>query len=215
MFPTPLWTRWVRACAGGWGNPATVSSEGCARTRLGKIKSSSSCAIVNSTWHGFAHSLLQNKELPCSSKHTASRGCGCRRSMCRPRHVFATTRGFARRVFASCLRTPSVFATTRVFARPVFTRCLRLPVCLRDGVGLGPTCLREVSSPAHVSSPDLSPAIVFSRAHGFTTGSALARAVRSGSVFGRPRVFAPRSVFAGNVSSDAHVLRCLRLACVC
>ena len=73
-----------------------------------------------------------------------------------------------------------------------------------------PTCLRDVSSHAHVfsrrrvPSPDLSSATVFSREHGFATGSALTRAVRSGSVLGRPRVFAPKRVFAGNVSSDAH-----------
>ena len=277
---------------------------------------------MNITWPGFACSLLQKKELPCSSKHTASRGCGCRRSMCHgsvfarpvfasqvssPAHVssrrrvssssgcvfacllvfrsspdlasgsvfacpcvFATRRVFARPVFGKCLcppgsvfARPRVFAKRRVFARPVFGKCLCPPgsvfarpvssrrrvsspdlssgsvfarprvlatrrvfarpgietchrpaTCLRNDACPRPTCLRDVSSHAHVSSPrrvsspDLSSATVFSREHGFTTGSALARAVHSPSVFGRPRIFAPRSVFAGNLSS-------LRLAYVC
>ena len=126
----------------------------------------------------------------------------------RPR-VFATTRVFARPVFARCLHTPTclrddfarpvfgkclrptmclrdnaclhptclchfarprVLATTRIFAQPVVAMCLRTPTCLRDDAGLRPTCLRKVSSHAHVSSrrrvlsPDLSSAIVFSRA---------------------------------------------------
>ena len=156
---------------------------------------------------------------PCCKRKNfpaIQRGCGCRRLMCRPR----------------------VFATMSVFARTVFASCLRTPTCLRA------TCLGEVSSPAHVSSrrsvsshahvsslrgapspPDLSSATVFSREHGFTSGSALVKAVRSGSVLQRPRVFALGSVFAGSVSSDAHVSslsslgmclltpRCLRRPC--
>ena len=232
----------------GGGNLATVSSRGRARTRLGKIKSCS-CAIVNHTWHGFAQSLLQKKELLCSSKHTASRGCGCRRSMCRPR-VFATMSVFARRVFARCLRTPTclrddadlrlgqrlhtptrlrhdaglrptclwevsshahassprrgsspdlslgsvfarppVFATTRVFARPVFGKCLRTPTRLRHDAGLRPTCLWEVSSHAHASSPR----------RGSSPDLSL------GSVFARPPVFATTRVFARPVFG-----KCLR-----
>ena len=111
----------------------------------------------------------------------------------------------------SVFARPRVFATTRVFAGPVLGKCLRPPECLRDDTCARPTCLRDVSSHAHVSSrqrvpsQDLSSATAFSREHGFTPGSVLARAVRSGSVFGRPLVFAPRSVFAGNVPSDAFV----------
>ena len=161
--------------------------------------------------------------------------------------VFATTRVLARPVLGACLRTPCVFATMRVLARPVFKnclrpptcvfakpgfgKCLRPPTCLRDDACPRPTCFRNLSPHAHVSSrqsgssPDLSSATVFSRDYALTTGSAVARAVRSGIVFGRPRVFAPRSVFAGNVSSDAHVSwlsspgmcllrpRCLRRPC--
>ena len=113
----------------------------------------------------------------------------------------------------------------------VFGTRLRPPTCLRDDACPRPTCLWDVSSHAHVSSrrrlpsPNLSSATVFSREHGFSTGGALAKAVRSGCVFGRPRVFAPRNVFAGNVSSDAHMSsppspcmcqltpRCLRRPC--
>ena len=131
----------------------------------------------------------------------------------------------------SVFARPRVFATMRVFDRPGFGTCHRPPTCLRDDACPRPTCLRDVSSHAHVSSRrrvpsrDLSSATVLKREHGFTTGSALAWAVRSGSVFGHPPVFAPRNVFDGDVSSDAHVSslsspgkclptpRCLRRPC--
>ena len=210
--------RHVSDAAADTAREATVSSRRRARTRLGKIKSCS-CAIVNSTWHGFAQRVLQKKQLPCSSKHTASRGCGCRRSMCRP-GVFATMNVFARPVFGKrlrlprcrsedvCLRPtrlrevsspayawpdpssgsvfarPRVFAMTRVLARLVFGKRLRPPTCLREDACIRSTCLRQLSSRAHMAS---------------------LLEVRSRSVFGRPRVIAPRSVFAGNVSPDVHV----------
>ena len=82
---------------------------------------------------------------------------------------------------------PCVFATTRIFARPVFGKCLRVPLCL--------------------SSPDLSSRGVFAHPRGFTPGNVLSRAAFSRSVFGRPCVFGSKSVFAGNVSSDAMCLR--------
>ena len=130
----------------------------------------------------------------------------------------------------SVFARPCVFATTRVFAWPVFGKCIRDPTCLRDDACLRRTCLREVSSRRHVSSrrrlsspdlssgrvfarpmssrrrvpsPDLSSRSVFSDAHGFTSGQALARTARSGGVFATTR--RPTRVFAGNVSSDAHV----------
>ena len=115
----------------------------------------------------------------------------------------------------SVFATARVFATTRVFAGPVFGKCLRDDTCLHEDACLRLTCLRDVSSHAHVSSrrrvpsPDLSSRSVFSDAHGFTSGQALARTARSGGVFAKTRVFAttrrPTRVFAGNVSSDAHV----------
>ena len=123
--------------------------------------------------------------------------------------VFATTRVFA---------TTHVFATTRVFAGPVFGKRLRPPTCLHDDACLRLTCLRDVSSHAHVysrqrvPSPDLSSGSVFSDAHGFTSGQALARTARSGGVFATTR--RPTRVFAGNVSSDAHVSS-LSSPCVC
>ena len=115
----------------------------------------------------------------------------------------------------TCLREasghPRVFATTRVFARPVLGTRLRAPTCLHDDASL----------------PDLSSGRVLARPRVFTMTHdlarpvfdncllillartwlhSLARAFRSGCLlFGRPRVFAPRSVFSGNVSSDAHV----------
>ena len=99
--------------------------------------------------------------------------------------VFPTTWVLARPVFGKCLRPASAFATTRVFARPVFGTRLRPPACLHDDACPCPTCFRNVSSHAQVCSrrrvpsPSLSSAIVFSGSHGFTYGSALARAVRS------------------------------------
>ena len=115
----------------------------------------------------------------------------------------------------SVFATTRVFTTTRVFAGPVFGKCLCPPTCLHDDACLRLTCLRDVSSHAHVSSrrrvpsPYLSSGSVFSDAHGFTSGQALARTARSGGVFVKTRVFAttrrPTRVFAGNVSSDAHV----------
>ena len=93
--------------------------------------------------------------------------------------VFTTSRVFAGPVFAKCLRArararahvasqrhvssphlssgnvcacPRVFATLRVFAGPVFGKRLHLPTCLRDATCLCRTCLRDVSSLAHVSS---------------------------------------------------------------
>ena len=141
------------------------------------------------------------------------------------REVSSRARVFAGLSSGSVFVPPHVFATTRVFARPVFGTCLRTPTCLHDDVCLRLACLRDVFSLAHVSSrrrvpsPDLGSAIVFSHADGFTPASALARALRSGSVFGRPRVF------AGTVSADAHVSllsspgmclltpRCLRRLC--
>ena len=115
----------------------------------------------------------------------------------------------------SVFATARFFATTRVFAGPVFGKCLRPPTCLHDDACLCLTCLRDVSSHAHVTSrrrvpsPDLSSGSVFSDTHGFTSGQALARTARSGGVFAKTRVFAttrrPTRVFAGNVSSDAHV----------
>ena len=151
--------------------------------------------------------------------------------------AFATTHVFARRVFGKCLRTPmclrddtslrlaclrEVSSRAHVSSRRrvsspdlVFGKCLRDDACLHDDACLRQSCLREVSSPAHVSSrrrvpsPDLSSGSVFSDAHGFTSGQALARTARSGGVFAKTRVFAttrrPTRVFAGNVSSDAHV----------
>ena len=129
----------------------------------------------------YLHTACCNrKERPCSSKHTASRGCGCRDSMCRQR-VFATMGVFARPAFASRgvfahvslprplssrrimsspdLSSGGVFARERVFAHLSERRCLRAPTCL---LGLHQTCVREVSSPsslwdvssrAHMSSP--------------------------------------------------------------
>ena len=88
---------------------------------------------------------------------------------------------------------PCVFATTRIFARPVFRKCLRVPLCL--------------------SSPDLSSRGVFAHPRGFTPGNVLSRAAFSRSVFGRPCVFGSKSVFAGNVSSDAMCLRGLARMC--
>ena len=94
--------------------------------------------------------------------------------------VFATTR---------------VFATTHVFARRVFGKCLRTPMCLCNDTCLRLACLREVSSPSHVSSrrrassPDLS----------------------SGSVFALPRVFTTTPVFARPVFGKClHPPMCLR-----
>ena len=122
-----------------------------------------------------------------------------------------SNRGRAGHVFAR----PGVFATTRVFARPGFGTCHRPPTCLCDDACPRPTCLRDVSSRRHMPSPDLSSATVFSRERGFTTGSALAGAVRSRGVFGRPRVFAPRRVLSEVCLQTPTCLRCLRLACVC
>ena len=93
-----------------------------------------------------------------------------------------------RRMFSPDLSSGSVFALPR-------------PMCLHDDARPCPTCLRDVSSHAHTSSrqrvplPELSSAMVFLR-------SALARTARSGSVFGRPAVFA---VFAWHVSDDSCV----------
>ena len=98
----------------------------------------------------------------------------------------------------SVLTRPCVFATTRVLARPVFRKCLRdgaclrPPMCLRDDACSHPTCLREASSPAHARTW-----LHYWKCLG--KGRALGKCLRS------PKIFAPRSVFAGNVSSDAHV----------
>ena len=109
-----------------------------------------------------------------------------------------------KRVFAR----PCVFATTRVFARPVFGKRLRPLMSLRDDASIRLTC-REVSSYAHVTSGRCVP----SQTCLWQTSSdkhmeslrEVCRAVRSGSVFGRPDLFAPRSVFTGHVSSNTHV----------
>ena len=94
----------------------------------------------------------------------------------------------------TCLGAVSLHAHVssrrRVFARPVFWKCLRRPTCFRDDASLRQTCLQQVSSYTRVGS---------------LRKVSRASAVCSGSVFGRPRAFAPRSVFARHVSSDAHV----------
>ena len=162
--------------------------------------------------------------------------------------VFATTRVFAGPVFGKCLRDDTclrddaclrrtclrevssrrhVCSRRRVSSPDLssgFGKCLRPPTCLHDDACLRLTCLRDVSSHAHVSSrgrvpsPDLSSGSVFSDAHGFTSGQALARTACSGGVFAKTRVLAttrrPTRVFAGNVSSDAHVSS-LSSPCMC
>ena len=93
--------------------------------------------------------------------------------------------------WGSAFARPCVFATTHVFARPFsgngfarvssrrhvflpFGKCLRTPVSLREETCFRPTCLREVSSHTHASSPKLC----------------------SGSVFARPCVLPTTRVFA-------------------
>ena len=149
--------------------------------RRGRIKSCS-YAIVNNDWHGLAYSLLQQKECPCSSKRTASRGRGCCRSMCRPR-VFATMSVFARRTFARCLRAPT---------------CLRDDACLRDDTCLHRTCLWEVSSRAHVSSVFARPIFgtcLRTPMHVCSRRRVALPDLSSGNVFVHPRVFARPRVF--------------------
>ena len=167
-------------------------SGGCARTHAGKNKSCS-CAIVNRTWRGLAGSLLQQKDLPCSLKHTASCGCGCGRSMCRP-HVFTTM-------------------TMSVFARPAFARCLPAPICLcgdacvRNAACLHLNCLREVSSrpmclcrpvvgsvfarPRVLATTRVFACHVYSRRHGGSSPD-----LSSGRVLARPRVLATTRALA-------------------
>ena len=120
-FVTPLWTLWVHECVHEGGTSRGLS-RGRARTPLEKMKSSSS-AIVNRTWHGFAYSLLQKKELPCCSKHTASRATfGQRLGRRHAGSAFLTTRlprhcghgGFARAQGGS----PRVFQVKVVLGHP-------------------------------------------------------------------------------------------------
>ena len=91
-------------------------------------------------------------------------------------------------VFAS----PRVIATRRVLAvlaRPVFGKCLGMPTCLRMTCAFAQHVFRQcLPTPTWLHS-----------------GKCIARASYSGSVFGLPRVLAPRSVSARNVSSDAHM----------
>ena len=208
-------------------------SRRCEETHPGNIKSCS-CAIVNSTWHVLAYSLLQQKERPCSSKHTTSRGCGCRRSMCRPGVL---TTGCVR---PTCLRDREVSSRANVSSptclREVSSRAhVSSPTRLKGGVfgrprvfaatwvfdGLRQTCLREVSSPAQVSSrrrvssPDLSSGSFFARPRVFTTARVFARPV-FGTGLHAPRVFATTRVLAGPVfRTRLCTPTCLRDACLC
>ena len=97
------------------------------------------------------------------------------------RVVFARLRTTFRREVSPC--RPRVFVMMRVLARPVFRDCLRTPTCL--------CATRAFARDTRVAS--------------FREGC---KSVWSGSVFRRPLVFAPRSVFAGHVSSNAHVSSC-------
>ena len=147
---------------------------------------------------------------PQFKTHCLLSRCGCRRSMCRPR-VFAAMSVFARPVFGTHL-CPRVFAAMSVFARPVFGTHLRPPTCLRDDAGLRPTCLREVSSPAHVSSrrrvssPALSSGRVFARPCVFATRGS-SPDLSSGRVFARPRVFSTTRAFGRPVLSNRLLAR--------
>ena len=157
----------ARACRGG-GVEGAVRIEvvrGHARGRLNHV------AVPSCTALGMdlLKPCCQNK-LPCSSPCLSrlrlssldlSPTCLCDDECVRPtcfRQVFWPAHVSSRR------RVPSPdLPSGRVFARPVFRKCLGPPMCLGDDACLRPT-------------------------YCFTTVSALARAVRSGSVFGRPRV---------------------------
>ena len=126
----------------------------------------------------------------------------------------------------------------RVFARPVFGTCLDTLTCLRDDVGLRPTCLRDLSSHAHmssqrrVSSPDLSSGSVFATtcdarlrqtwfrdmslpAHVSSRRRGSSPDLPSGRVFACPRVFATTHAFTRHVFGNCllaqtwlHHLKC-------
>ena len=136
----------------------------------------------------------------------------CLREVSSPAHVSSRRRvSSGRRVSSpdlssgSVFARPCVFATTRVFAQPVFGKCLRDDACLRR------TCLREVSSPSHVSSrrrlssPDLSSGRVFARPRVFTTARALARPVFGKCLLGRSWLH-----FWTGLGKDSALGRCLR-----
>ena len=89
----------------------------------------------------------------------------CLRDVSSPAHVSSQRRVSSPGLFSgSVFARPRVLATTRVFARPVFGKCLRpptrlrngaclrTPTCLRDDACLRPTCLRQLSSRAHMAS---------------------------------------------------------------
>ena len=111
----------------------------------------------------------------------------------------------------SVFARPCVFATTRVFARSVFGKCLRDDTCLRDDACLCRTCLREVSSPSHVSSrrrlslPDLSSGRVFARPRVVAMTRAFARPVFGKCLLGRSWLH-----FWTGLGKDSVLGRCLR-----
>ena len=78
---------------------------------------------------------------------------------------------------------PRIFGRTRVLDRPVFGNCPRFAKPVFEKCLCTPKC-PHVSWRQHVPSLDMASPGVF---------------------FRHPRVFAPRSVFAGNVSSDTHM----------
>ena len=108
----------------------------------------------------------------------------CLREVSSPAHASSRRRVSSPELSSgSVFARPCVFATTPVFPRPVFGKCLGDDTCLRDDACLRLTCLREVSSPSHVSSrrrlslPDLSLRRVFARPYVFATTRAFARPV--------------------------------------
>ena len=105
----------------------------------------------------------------------------CLRSVLACPRVFSPQRRL-RMFLGSVFARPCAFATTRIFAPLVFRKRLRMLMCLHNATCLRPTCLREMSPHAHVSSrqrvssPDLSSRSVFAR-RVFPTTRALARPV--------------------------------------
>ena len=193
------------------------------RVRADTLRKSNSCscAIVKSTWHGFAYSLLQEKELPCSSKCASPACLQCPR-------VFVTTRAFARPVFGNgllartclhywkCLSKGSALRDDAGLRPTCLGKCLRPPMCLRNDAGLRPTSLGDV----------------FSHASCLRDGACLRptclRQLSSRANMASLLEVPWQGQCAWEVSSDAHVFSlrevssprmclqtCLRLACVC